>query len=533
MFRHVLLFSLFLSGCGGSLPQPETPTAVQAVVAPALSAAGDKAVITLAVYPARLQEFVGQAGFLEPVLQALVDQYAAGAAVFDAWVSDVTGRFHEGEVGSVLEWPGIDLSRPIYFRVGEAPDDLPSALAVLSGAPSPLRHVLACPATDASALQGHFESLFANCPVSGGLRQCRGHQVQIVHNADWVFIVRNEGPMPALDASELMAPADPLADWAYHSGPVSGFLRPTSLRGVAAHLGAAQASSALGSADAESAHLMRTMAASEIVGAYLRSSTYGIELERVAFFVHPSPLALSFRASLSESGARYSQVPVGEANREGNAESGVLIRTGYDLNALLAARHPFAYPTEERQMNEAMRSCGMSCGLRALFEPSAYFSFLLGGSSRAVALGANAELEVDPSLEAGSLDVDVDTSRVPGARAGGLLSVRSHLGARSWSVGVSFVAEDANSALDLARNAPDVAGVRHPLGSEASLTCLADLGQHVALSLAARVQAPDNAPETRQNVQLRAAELARCANDPAHAADRDAYLAALDVGFGS
>ncbi|MFK7999300.1 MAG: hypothetical protein AB8H86_06865 [Polyangiales bacterium] len=538
MNRHALLYTralaaLALAGCGSSLPQPETPTPVQSVAAPVLSAAGDSAVITLAVYPARLPEFVGQATFLEPVLQTLVDQYAADAAVFDAWVGDATRNYREGEVGSVLHWPGLDLTRPIFFRVGEAPDELQGALAVLSGASSPLRHVLACPATDAAALQAHFESLFANCPVSGGMRQCRRHQVQIVHNAEWVFVVRHEGPMPALSAADLMAPADPLAEWAYENGPVAGYLRPQSIRGVGAHLGSARAADALSEASGDSVNLMRWIAASEVVGAYLQSSPYGMEAEGFAFVVQPSPLSLSFRASLSQAGAHYSQTPRGEAARGGNTETGIVIRSSYALNALLAPHHPFGYGTDEREINEAMRRCGVACSIRAAFEPSAYLPFLVDAQGPSAALSAIAELEVDPALEAGTLDIDADTSSIQGARAGARLFARSRIAERSWSGGVSFVAEAASEALALARSAPELPLVPDAGASEASLRCLDALGQHVTLSLSSLADAPNSGAEARPSVYLRAAELSRCASDPAHAADRDAYLAALDVGFGA
>lgn len=535
MNRHALLlaFCTIALGCGGSLPQAETPTPVRSVAEPVLSAAGDEAAITLAVYPARLPEFVGEGTFLEPALQSLVDEWAADATVFDAWATDATRNYRDGEVTPVLQWPGLDLTRPIFIRIGEAPDELPSALAVLSGGPSPLRHVVACPATDAEALRAYLESLFARCRLSDGQRLCRQRQVQIVHNAEWVFVVQNESPMPALTASDLMAPPNALAEWAEGQGPVFGYLRPRSIRGVAAHLGSARAAAALSEASGDSVDRMRLMAASEVVGAYLRSSPYGTEADGLAFVVHPSPLALSFRASLSEAGAHYSRTPNGEAARGGNTETGILIRSSYALDALLAPHHPFGYATDVRRMNEALRSCGFACMIRAAFEPSAYLPFLLDAQGPSAALSAIAELEVDPSLEAGTLDVDADTSTVQGARAGALLFIRSRIAERSWAGGISFVAEEATAALALARNAPDLALAPQAGASGASLRCLDDLGQHVTLSLSNLADAPGSATEARPDVYLRAAELARCANDPAHAGDRDAYLAALDFGFGS
>ncbi|MFT5356792.1 MAG: hypothetical protein ACI9KE_004018 [Polyangiales bacterium] len=536
MMRHALALALVV-GCGGSLPQPETATVVQQpVTAQVLSAAGDTAVLTLAVVPARLPEFVGQGTFLQPELQALVDQFATDAAVFNAWLGDATRHFREGDLVSVLDWPGLDLTRPIFFRMGEAPDELQSALAVLAGGLSPLRHVLACPATDPVALQANFESMFTRCTLSGGLRQCGERQVQIVHNADWVFVVQDEDPSPAVSASDLMAPPDPLAEWAYASGPIAAFVRAPRIRGAAAHFAAGLGARAIASADPESAGLLRTMAASEIVGAYLRSSPYGSELTNMAFVLQASPLRLSFRASLSEDGAHYSQAPVGEANRGGNAEFGVLIRTSSPVEALLgAARQPFGYPTAERAMNSAMRSCGIACVVRGVFEPSAYLPFLLGGSSPTAALSALAELEVAPSLDAGTFDVDVNvnSSMIPMGRDGARMSIRSRFDVRSWSGGLSFDAEGATSALVLARSAPDTDVLAQDDGRDASLACLNGLGQHVTMSLEGLAQAPDVAAQARESVMARAAELGRCANDPVHAADRDGYLSALAFGVDS
>lgn len=531
MNRHALVLALVV-GCGGSLPQPETATVVQQpVTAQALSAAGDTAFLTLAVVPARLSEFVGQWTAVQPELQALLDGFATDAAVFNAWLGDATRRFREGDVSDVLDWPGLDLTRPIFFRMGEAPEELQSALAVLAGGPSPLRHVLACPATDPVALQANFESMFTRCTLSDGLRQCGERQVQIVHNDEWVFVVQSEGAMPALSASDLMAPADPLAEWAYASGPVAAFVRSRRIRGAAAHLASGAAVGALAGASPESAGLMRTMAASEIVGAYLRTSPYGNDFPTMAFVVQPSPFSLSFRASLSERGVQYSQGSVGEASREGNAESGVLIRTSFDFALFTAGRHPFGYPVDPRSMQDAMRTCGFACMIRAAFEPRAYLPFVLGGPSRAAALSANSELEVDPSLDPGTVDVDVDASQIPIARDGALLSLRSRFDERSWSGGLSFDAEGATAALALARNAPDVAVPFQQDGSDSSLACLDSLGQHVTMSLAGLAQAPDVGAQAREGVMGRAAELARCASDPVHAADRDGYLAALEFGF--
>ncbi len=543
---------LLVGGCGGAAHTAVAPVAVTAVDVPLatdFAAAGDSAVLTVAVRPHTPEEFqralraalprgLGRPSDLDEVAERL-----APARVLDGWFRDLLHLRAEDAEGlpSILTWRGLDETRPVYVRLGEAPEGFIEMVNVAYGGPASFRHVLALPTTDSATLRADLAPFVASCEGTGNdaYRCTNRGRVVFVGASRWLFVALYTDP----ESTEVPTEADLMGTaegqrmgagvWALSAdASVAGIIRGRRIRSAATHFASYQIASAVEAASEDTREILRAYGLSEMLAAYVQTSPFDREIDEWAFVVGTEPFAVALSADLTEVGAARWRTQNADAPAEVNQglqssdppeQSAFRIRSALDLEAL-AARAPLPFGFRSLSTDEgafAMAACGYGCFVNRFFDLMAYGAF----ARRHIGAGSDETVRHDDSLPDGTLNADIAVGPwLFGVNVDAQIHVRARLEGRRWSVGVASEESAAAGAQARAqeRTAADAGSGSY---EQDSLLCIERLGLGVAAALKASMQVSgENRTLLLNAARQELAEDAGCVTDEGLAEERDAYL---------
>lgn len=425
--RLILLAAVSFSACGPGAAPAELTAPVQipslAQQLPVSAVIGQDAALTIFLWTQHWPE-------TGTIIRNLLPNAARVPEDLEGLVSSVRPEWRH--VIAALE--GLDTSRPVVVRWGEAKDDLAAALAAGQGqGPNYLREVVALPTTDPARLIASIrEGVAVLCPARGEGFVCSDESlVRIEERAGWVFLLMGDDEVALTLEVEASRSLTAVERWAMRSR--SGFaflLRPSRLRGAATF---AYARERLRGQRGVSPRIVRRLAQ-----VFLRYSMHGENFSELALGFDPALGGVVSVGQLSERGLERftaaptqpavpaAPAPVANGTRSlGSGSPRITIRAGRDLSALVN-RVPFAAGL--RRGSGRSRSFHQ---LQRLANPLTYSVEYSGFTNTHLAL------EHRPELGADRVDAIL---RDRAAEAGGQptpLHIRSRVQGAGWSAAVS------------------------------------------------------------------------------------------------
>lgn len=322
-----------------------------------------------------------------------------------------------GEAAALSQVQGLDRTRPLLLRLGEAPDDFDGAVATAMGrAPSQLRHVLVLPATESAVLRASLaEKAGQLCrSATASTFQCDDHLLSLFEHGSWVVASLSRAPVALAELVASPGGEGTLA-WALDARrPMSLHFRMREARGVAMFYGAERMNQAMLSMRASPADRGAAVAEGiqSIFRAFVHMSAFGQEIETAALSLRASPASVLGVAQLTSTGESRISAPSSAALGQATPAM-VTVRSHYHLRSLTASTpdaFTFADARSPREVSRPLNECGAGCMLRVLAEPFGYAHTV----SR---IGAEEFNEIvafvqDDALAPGVIDVEFDNARI-------------------------------------------------------------------------------------------------------------------------
>lgn len=320
------------------------------------------------------------------------------------------------EAAAMSQVDGLDRTRPIIVRLGEAPDDLSAALAAgTASAPSPLRHVAVIPATQSSVLLASLSAKATEgCNASGPAQfDCDGRTLSLFEHGNWVLVAVSRTPIASAAALVGAPGREGTLAWALDARrPMSAHIRVHQARAFAMFDSAESMAGALAFVSPSSRAEVAADGMTSIFNAFVHMSAFGQEVDTFAFSLRASPPSILGVAQLNATGQQ--RLALHTNGLAAHVEpSAVTVRTGYDLRSISTAApdaFTFANAQRPREVMRPLEECGPGCMLRVLAEPIAFSHTV----NRIGAEEFNDILAIQhrSDLAPGVIDVDIDMMRV-------------------------------------------------------------------------------------------------------------------------
>lgn len=434
------------------------------------------------------------------------------------------------DAAAMSQVQGLDRTRPIVVRIGEAPDDFSAAIASgVAGAPSPLRHVVVIPATDSAVLRASLtEKATQACRgLSPTTFDCNGMTLSFFEHGTWVLAALSRTPVASVNELVSTPGREGTLAWALDaSRPMSAHFRIREARAFAMFFAAED----IAQARTRSRSIPGNEGINALFQMFVHMSPFGQEVESFAVSLRAAPASLIAVAQLTPTGhRRLSLQTSGIAAQVSPAM--VTVRSSYDLRSITNAApdaFTFANASRPRDVTRPLERCGPGCMLRVLAEPIGYAHTV--GRIGAEELNEVVSIQHRSDLPPGVIDVEIDTVRVaeeagePDLRRMAQIVPRLHLHSTiQGTMWAGAMGHTPNLPLEQA-----VASAPRPEAAPAQAACFEALAQ---ATLRAFETAGEAAPAQRSAIlgaalQAQAAQLS-CVTDPGLRPEAQGYVTAL------
>lgn len=517
---------------GGAAPTaPGVPTAqvgtpIGAAAVPTnelMVLAGSKAAVTLTL---RLDKWSEAMSALRSLAGPALPPEMIPLLSFDRPEALMAMAGREAAVMSQIQ--GLDRARPILVRIGEAPDDFSAAIASgVTGAPSPLRHVIVIPATQSTVLRASLTEKAAQAcrGLSPTTFDCNGMTLSFFEHGTWVLASLSRSPIATVGELISAPGSEGTLAWALDaSRPMSMHIRVHQARGFAMFFAAEEM------AEEQRGAAFRTQGINALFQSFVHMSPFGQEVESFALSLRAAPASLIAVAQLTPTGQRRLALQTsGIAPQVSPAM--VTVRSSLDLRSITGAApdaFTFGGTMRPRDVTRPLERCGPGCMLRVLAEPIGYAHTV----SRIGAEELNEVLAIQhrSDLAPGVIDVEIDTVRV--AEEAGERDLqrmaqvvpRIHLhSAVQGNMWAGAMGHAANLPLEQARSSAS-----RPEPTPAQVACFETLAQATlrAFEAAGEASADQRSAILGAAVQAQSAQLG-CVTNPRLRPEAQGYVTAL------